>query len=232
MDLQRRMLAAHFAERMLALRPESVLDIGCGTGALLATCLEAGVVCRGVEPDAARADLARVRGLDVVEADARKLAFDDEAFDWVTLRHVPHHLAEPRAVVREAWRVARSGVLIAEPWFDDSLASQRAARRADSLYKRLDRARGVFHEDVLSSGELVALFPSGARCEIAPRLPLRPWTPEDLRREWDRSCGDTAAAGPDRALFEELCALAGRGELTLHGTVLVTALKRGRAGCP
>ncbi len=79
-----------------------LLDVGCGTGALgqvlSATC-HAEVV--GVEPDAARAARARVRGLSVrggylTDELIREIGF----FDIVLLADVLEHLPNPHAMLR------------------------------------------------------------------------------------------------------------------------------------
>jgi SAM-dependent methyltransferase len=90
-------------------RVESVLDVGCGDGA----------IARAV---AGRVGATRVAGVDVVQRpspripvqiyDGLEIPHADEAFDAVTLVDVLHHCSEPGAVLKEALRVARLRVVI------------------------------------------------------------------------------------------------------------------------
>lgn len=90
-----------------------VLDLGCGSGGLLAAV---------PSPKAAvGADLAwpalreaRKRGLAVVRAtlENRRLPFRSDAFDRVTCMDVVEHLFDPRPLLGEAHRVLRPGGLL------------------------------------------------------------------------------------------------------------------------
>jgi ubiquinone/menaquinone biosynthesis C-methylase UbiE len=94
---------------------QSVLDLGCGTGtllaALLAACPEA--VYAGVDPDprvlaAARRRLAG-RDVELVEGYAEDLPFASQRFDVVVSTLAFHHIPEAakRTAVREVRRVLR-----------------------------------------------------------------------------------------------------------------------------
>jgi SAM-dependent methyltransferase len=111
----REMVAAYVAD--LELGDEArVLEIGCGTGAIareLARSPGVGEVL-GVDPSPIL--LARARelsaGIDSVsfqEADGRRLALPDAAFDAVVLHRVLSHVPGPEDVLAEAYRVLRRG---------------------------------------------------------------------------------------------------------------------------
>jgi SAM-dependent methyltransferase len=144
-----------FARRLIELRPASVLDVGCGRGALVSLLTNSGIPATGVDPTASGEDPQMIR------ADAIRLPFADGAFEWVTLRHVPHHLSDLPAALTECARVARLGLLIAEPWFDLDDDRQRVAERWDRWWKRRHESTGEVHRPCVSHAELTAALPVG-----------------------------------------------------------------------
>jgi len=103
-------------ERALALAGRSVLDVGCGPGtfsALLAERAGRVVGCDASEHMLARA--ARLRGIELVRADATTLPFERDQFDVVFEANLLHHLEAPARAVAEMIRVAREAVVLIEP---------------------------------------------------------------------------------------------------------------------
>ena len=152
-------LRQRFAAAVLRLRPRTVLDFGCGGGAVLELLAGRGVEGTGVEADeGCREQVARL-GLPVhAPGDPpESLPFADGSFDLVGLRHVAHHLADPARALLESLRVARRGIVVAEPWFDRSLPCQRVALDADLWLKTLHRRQGRVHGPNLDAGALQAL---------------------------------------------------------------------------
>ena len=94
----------------------SVLEAGCGSGALAARLAALPAVERvtGVDTDAALLALARERlpGGEFVAAAAEELPFADDAFDGAVTRLVLQHVPDPAAVARELARVVRPGGLV------------------------------------------------------------------------------------------------------------------------
>jgi SAM-dependent methyltransferase len=144
-----------FARRLIELRPASVLDVGCGRGVLVNLLSNGGIPATGVDPGASGDDP------QLIMARASSLPFADCAFEWVTLRHVPHHLTDLPAALAECARVARIGLLIAEPWFDISDDSQRVAERWDLWWKRRHEAAGEVHRPCISLAQLTSALPPG-----------------------------------------------------------------------
>lgn len=125
------------AEHVLALARDrlgsdaSVLDIGCGDGALIAELAGrrpgwrfAGVEIaeRAVELAAARCPAAEIRRYD---GDA--LPYAEREFDLAVLSHVLEHVPDPVAVLREAGRVAAR--VIVEVPLEANVSARRAAKR-------------------------------------------------------------------------------------------------------
>jgi ubiquinone/menaquinone biosynthesis C-methylase UbiE len=103
---------------LLEPRPgQRVLEIGCGGGSSLAPlarlCRPARLV--GLDLDADLLAVARARlatqgvSAELVPGDARRLPFDDEAFDLVFDFGTCYHIARPHEALREIARVLRPG---------------------------------------------------------------------------------------------------------------------------
>ncbi len=114
-------LADAFVGLVVPRRGQRALDVGAGTGALtrpLAAILGAAAVT-AVEPSgpfaaALRTDLA---GVEVVESDADRMPFPDDAFDLALAQLVVHFLPDPTAGLAEMVRVtAPGGTVGASVW--------------------------------------------------------------------------------------------------------------------
>jgi ubiquinone/menaquinone biosynthesis C-methylase UbiE len=106
--------------------PSSLLDIGSGRGAFLWPLLDAlpALCVTAIDKSKRRADdLAAVasgcRRLVAANMDAEDLAFDDCAFDVVTLLEVLEHMPRPERALASAVRVAKRFVLVTVPSKED-----------------------------------------------------------------------------------------------------------------
>jgi SAM-dependent methyltransferase len=114
-------LAPAFADFAGVANGQTVLDVGCGPGALtteLVARLGAGRVT-AVDPSEPFVEAARERhpGVRVERAPAERLPFGDDEFDTVLAQLVVHFMADPVAGLREMARVARrDGVVAACVW--------------------------------------------------------------------------------------------------------------------
>ncbi len=98
-----------------------VLDLGCGDGQLALALMK-------LRPD------LKIEGVDVVprprtlipvtQYDGQHLPFEDKSFDFVTIVDVLHHTEDPAAVLIEAERVARQGVVIKDHLREGLLADE------------------------------------------------------------------------------------------------------------
>lgn len=90
-----------------------LLDVGCGTGALVAEARRGGLDAIGVDPDPAMAALASsLLGEDVAVAGLPDLPVADDGFEVVTANFVLNHVDHPRAGARELARVAAPGGVV------------------------------------------------------------------------------------------------------------------------
>jgi ubiquinone/menaquinone biosynthesis C-methylase UbiE len=82
-----------------------MLDIGCGDGEKLLRFAALPIAKHGVEVSFERLQTARRHGLTVEQATATHLPFADNAFDFVYVAHVLHHIADYPTVLAEIQRV-------------------------------------------------------------------------------------------------------------------------------
>jgi SAM-dependent methyltransferase len=85
------------------------LDVGCGTGVPTLAVAELGWTVVGVDVSADLLEVARAAGLDVVEATADAVPFEDDSFDAVVSVWTHTDIDDFTAAVAEAVRVLRPG---------------------------------------------------------------------------------------------------------------------------
>lgn len=93
-------------------RPESVLEVGAGTGALARRLVARGLTVTVTDLDPAMANRARRRlpdSAEVVVADVAALPFPDASFDLVLATLTVHHWPDVPAAAAEVSRVLRPG---------------------------------------------------------------------------------------------------------------------------
>jgi SAM-dependent methyltransferase len=89
-----------------------VLDIGASSGEFLEAARSVNWDTYGVEPSVDGVEKARAKLLNVVQAPAESLPFEDNTFDLVHSNHVFEHLSDPLAAARESWRVLKPGGIV------------------------------------------------------------------------------------------------------------------------
>jgi 2-polyprenyl-3-methyl-5-hydroxy-6-metoxy-1,4-benzoquinol methylase len=101
---------AALEQDLLAQGRPVILDVGCATGALLETLRERGWETTGVEICTPAQRYARqVRNLDVRGLPLEANQFPSQTFDVVLASHLIEHLNDPRAFVREVYRILVPG---------------------------------------------------------------------------------------------------------------------------
>jgi demethylmenaquinone methyltransferase / 2-methoxy-6-polyprenyl-1,4-benzoquinol methylase len=90
-----------------------VLDVATGTGAVALELQARGCTVVGLDQSPEMLDLARARGLDVVEGRAESLPFEDASFDALTFTYLLRYVDDPAATMRELARVVRPGGTLA-----------------------------------------------------------------------------------------------------------------------
>jgi SAM-dependent methyltransferase len=167
-----RLKAGHVVElcSRAGLRPQTLVEIGCGDGALLEELGARGLArtLDGFELSAPAAELARKRtipGARRIEAyDGARVPADDGAYDLAVLSHVLEHVPDPPALLAEAARVAR-WVLVEVP-LEDNRSAGRPAKRA--------QAREIGHIQSFDRDDMHALLRGAGldlRAELTDPLP-------------------------------------------------------------
>ncbi|HEY3527740.1 MAG TPA: methyltransferase domain-containing protein [Nocardioides sp.] len=115
-------LAEQFVELVGVRRGDRVLDVGCGPGVLTAPLVErcGADSVAAVDPSSSFISAVgeRFPAVDVREAPAESLPYDDDAFDAALAQLVVHFMNDPVAGLREMGRVARPGGVVAASVWD------------------------------------------------------------------------------------------------------------------
>ncbi|MGH7895591.1 MAG: class I SAM-dependent methyltransferase [Candidatus Binatia bacterium] len=139
---------------------DTVLDVACGPGLVVAAFARVARHATGI--DVTPAMLARAReltaGLGNVtldQGDVIPLPYPEASFSIVVSRFAFHHFQDPRAVLREMYRVCRPGgrVVVCD------LTASSDPRKADAFH-RIEVLRDPSHVRALTLAELKALFPT------------------------------------------------------------------------
>jgi SAM-dependent methyltransferase len=112
-------------------RPGYLLDVGCGTGEVLAAARHAGWRVQGVEPVADAARHAREqRGLDVSAATLPGSGLPERSFDVVSAFHVLEHMPDSLDFLSMLARWARPGghVVVEVPNYDSAIRRHHGER--------------------------------------------------------------------------------------------------------
>ncbi len=97
------------------MRGESLLDIGCGTGACVQAFFDMDLQVTGLDPSTYMLDIAIKKlgnRVDLYRGYAEDLPFDDNSFTYACLFTTLEFVADPQKALEEACRVAKDRVFI------------------------------------------------------------------------------------------------------------------------
>ncbi|MBN1626330.1 MAG: class I SAM-dependent methyltransferase [Deltaproteobacteria bacterium] len=90
-----------------------LLDVGCSNGAFVSFANSLGLNAEGVDPSEKAVRNGIDRGLNIHLGYLHEVAFQDDAFDAITLYEVIEHLNEPKVLLKECHRILKpNGVLV------------------------------------------------------------------------------------------------------------------------
>jgi SAM-dependent methyltransferase len=147
---------------------QRVLDVGCGPGALIAELVERGADVSGVDPSPQFVAAVRERypGVDVRQASAEQLPFEDGSFDAALAQLVVHFMADPVRGISEMARVTRAdGVVAASVW--DMAGGRAPLSPFWRVVRQLDPAtEGEARRAGAGEGQLAELFERAGLVEV------------------------------------------------------------------
>ncbi|SRR5712691_3549492 len=132
---------------------ERLLDIGCGTGALLREVIGQvpSVRAAGIDVSFGMLRAARIREASLLAGDVELLPFRAHSFDTIITSSSFHFWPDPHHALMEIRRVLRkNGQLVITDWCDDFVA----CRLCDAFL----RWRDVSHQKIFSQTECTALL--------------------------------------------------------------------------
>jgi SAM-dependent methyltransferase len=181
----------------------AVLDVGAGSGAGTRRLVELVGASRvaAVDPSAPFVEALRERlpGVDVRQASAESLPFDDGSFDSVIAQLVVNFMADPEAGVAEMRRVARSGGAVAACVWDyagettllRAFWDAAAALDPDAVADVDERTRMRFGGE----GELAALWRDARLRDVADGALVASVRYESFDDAWEPFTAGVAPSG-------------------------------------
>ena len=219
-------LAAETLSRRAGAEPE-IVDLGCGTGAMLKYLRSFGSV-RGLDADEHAVEFCRARGeqrVELLESDRLPLA--DDSVDLVTALDVLEHIEDDRGALAEIRRVLRPGgtLLATVPAYRWMWGPQDEISHHYRRYQRRElsgriAASGLELRRITHFNTL--LLPIIAGIRVARRL--RP--PREVRSDF-RLTGGSAVNGFLAAVFSSEARLLARGNLPAGASILALATAPG-----
>ncbi len=167
--------------------PGSLLDVGSGTGEVLATGRDRGWRVQGVEPERTAAEMARERGVNVVGSMLEQSGLPEAAWDVVSAFHVLEHIPDPIEFLRTLSRWARPGghIVIEVPNF--------ASRERRMRHEGWMGLRPLEHINHFTPATLGAAFQRANLEPVAVKSPTYVGPPQSLEQAiWDLVRGPRA----------------------------------------
>lgn len=181
-----------------------LLEVGCGTGAVLSALVESGSQLHGLDIDRAFLRRAQSLGADLTQGDAHFLPYAEASFDIACCHFLLLWVADPARVLAEMRRVLRPGgwlLALAEPDYGGRIDYPDDLARLGALQEAALRRQGA---ETRLGRRLSALFHAAGLQEVESGVLGGQWTsapsPADLAQEWAVIEADLGEALPPEEL--------------------------------
>ncbi|MBN2547752.1 MAG: class I SAM-dependent methyltransferase [Anaerolineales bacterium] len=157
--------------------PESILDVGCGTGHFTRWFKSLGMRVAGLDLSTGMIAEAKImNGLNYLQGNALQIPFPSRSFDLVTLITTLEFLPDPYLALEEAMRIGRQGLMLGVI----NKHSYLGQKYKHSNYEIWDAAR------FFTPGELKTMLHkiSRGKVEIVSRTTLWPFWPGSSPLPW------------------------------------------------
>lgn len=179
----------------------------------------------GIENCRQALERAEKEGLPIVDGQIDNPSTAIPSADWITIRHVLHHLEQPARVLLRASAAARVGIVAAEPLADEGFPRYEWTRRLEALTRRLDRTSGMNHGPDLTASQLAQMFPSDWSVEIRAFAPMVALPSEEVLGLIDRAARGEALSVEDSKEKAAILAAARAGHVSPAGSLVVMAMR-------
>jgi ubiquinone/menaquinone biosynthesis C-methylase UbiE len=145
--------------KLAEIKPESILDIGCGTGEFTDELGRYADGVTGIDIDEGRINEAKKRNavpnvhyrcIDILHT-----PFPEGIYDVCISRFALHHVHEWKSAIDEAMRLSRKHILIEEPFFDLRSEEKKRTYEVTKVFLDLHHEVGFSHNLYLERGTLL-----------------------------------------------------------------------------
>jgi len=147
---------------------QRVVDVGCGPGALTRELLARGAHVSAVDPSSQFVAAVRERypDVDVQQATAEELPFEDGGFDAAVAQLVVHFMSDPVRGISEMARVTRAGGVVATCAWDIAGGNSPLSPFWAAVHELDPTAEGEAERPGTRAGHLTELFGQAGLAEV------------------------------------------------------------------
>jgi SAM-dependent methyltransferase len=177
-------------ERIGLTTGQRLLEVGCGTGAVLSGFPETGCQIHGLDIDRGFLLQAEkyVTAAQLTQGDAHRLPYPGDSFDFACCHYLLLWVANPAQVLREMWRVVRAGgwvMALAEPDYGGRIDFPEDFIKLGRLQETALRRQGA---ETRLGRQLSGLFHTAGFQEVETGLLGGQWRgsppADDVEQEW------------------------------------------------